>query len=185
MSDKKPGQPSIITPPGRLSFAHLIEPKIGEDGGKPRWETVLLLPPGSDVKPLLQGLEAAIVELFGPRKDWPRNLRKPEDIVLPAPEKGKYAGYEEGWTAISCSNSKQAPEVIDAMKAAVSNPKEVYAGRWARLAVRPYAYKNKTMGGSLWLTHVQLLKHDEPLAGGPRAKDVFDEAAETMEDAPF
>ena len=168
-----------------MSFASLIEPKIGEDGGKPRWETVLLLPPGSDVTALLQGLEQASVDMFGPRKDWPRNLRKPEDIILLAPEKGKYAGYEEGWVALSCSNSKAPPEVIDAMKQPVDNPKEIYPGRWARLAVRPYAYKNKTAGCSLWLTHVQLLKHDEPLAGGPRAKDVFDEVAEAMDDIPF
>jgi hypothetical protein len=146
---------------------------------------VLLLPPGSNVKPLLAGLEAACVEMFGPRDKWPRTLRKPEDIVMPAHEKGKWAGYEEGWIAISCSNSKQAPEVVDAMNEPVTDPKQAYPGRWARLNVRPYAYKNKTQGGSFWLTHVQLLKNDVPLAGGPRAADVFETVAEAMEDVPF
>jgi hypothetical protein len=185
MAEKKPMTPSIIVGPGRLSFCSIFEPKESQDGGKPRWETVLLLPPAVDVQPYLAALEAACVAEFGPRASWPRNLRKPEDVIMPATEKGKYSGYEEGWNALSCGNSKDAPEVVDAMREAVTDPKQAYPGRWARLSVRPYAFKNKKAGVSLWLTHVQLLRNDTPLAGGPKAKDVFDEVAQEMDDIPF
>lgn len=185
MADKKPGQPSFITPHGRLSFPSLFEPRAQKNGGKARWETNLLLPPSTDVKPILAALEAACVDTFGPKDKWPRKLRRPEDVLMPANEKGQYAGYDDGWWVLSCANSKEAPEVVDAVKATVTDQKEAYPGRWARLYVRPYAYKAESSGVSLWLNSVQLLKHDTPLAGGPRAKDVFDEIAEEMEDVPF
>ena len=185
MADKKSTQPAFVTPPGRLSFPSLFEPRQQKNGGKDRWETNLLLPPSTDIKPIMAALEAACVAEFGPRASWPKRLRKPEDVLMPAPEKGQYAGYEDGWHVLSCSNSKDAPEVIDAMKDAVTDAKQGYPGRWARLYLRPYGYKAESSGVSLWLMSVQLLKHDTPLAGGPRAKDVFDEIAEEMEDVPF
>lgn len=185
VAEKKPAQPSLIVGPGRLSFPSLFEPRQQKGAAKPRWETNLLLPPDTDVERIRKALHDACVAEFGDPKSWPRKLRRPEDVLMPAPEKGNYAGYEEGWWCLSCANSKERPEIIDAMKAEVTDPKQVYPGRWARLNVRPYAYRAESSGLSLWLSHVQLLKHDTPLAGGPKAKDVFDEVAEAMDDVPF
>lgn len=116
-------------------------------------------------------------------------MRRPEDVVrtLKKPEvSGKsglpLAGYDTGVTVVPAANSKSQPEVINAVKETVKDPKEVYGGRWARLAVRPYAFRNKSRGVSLSLIAVQLLKHDKPFGGPPPARDIFDDVIEDMGD---
>jgi hypothetical protein len=44
---------------------------------------------------------------------------------------------------------------------------EVYGGRWARFSVRPYWWKHATggVGVSFGLQNVQMLDHDDPIAG--------------------
>jgi hypothetical protein len=187
MTDAKTQTPTIVVGPGRLSFPNLLEPKVNDDGAS-RFETTLLLPPDTDVSKLKKALEAVAIETFGPKDKWPRGMRTPDDVIRDCSEKN-FAGYEEGWSFIAAAlpgtdrngKARPGPQILDAMKQEVTNASEVYAGRWAKLALRPYAYNNKSKGVTLALVAVQLLKHDDRLGGGVNAKSLFDEEAEDLD----
>ncbi len=170
--------PTMAIGKGRLAFPYFFEPHTNDDG-KSRWECVILMPPGFDTKPLLAALEKAAVEEFGPRDEWPDKLWKPEDVVqtLTKPRKsstGKVmAGYEPGWTVISAAHPKKQPEVVDRDNEVVTDPKQVYGGRWGRLLVRPYAFRNKTSGVAFALLGARVLKHDTPFTSNANVKEAF------------
>jgi hypothetical protein len=170
--------PTMAIGKGRFAFPYFFEPHTNDDG-KSRWECVILMPPGFDTKPVLAALEKAAVEEFGPREDWPDKMWKPEDVVqtLKKPRKNRndqpMAGYEAGWTVISAAHPKKQPEVVDRDNVVVTDPKQVYGGRWGRLLVRPYAFRNKTSGVAFALLGARVLKHDTPFGGGVNVKDAF------------
>lgn len=163
--------PSIQVGPGRLSFPFVFEMKENDDGNA-RYECTLLMPPGFDTKPLLDALEKVAVDEFGPRKEWPEKLRKPEDVIRTLTKQAKTMagrdmdGYLPGWTPVSAAHSKKQPEVYDRDDKLITDDKEVYGGRWGRLVVRPYAYRNKTQGVTLGLHGIRILKHDTKFGGG-------------------
>lgn len=190
MTAAKKGGPAplIVTARGRLSFPSLFEMRTNEDGNS-RYEANLLLPPGFDAKPLLKALKDVAIEEFGPEDDWPEKMRRPEDVVRTLKKAQMsdktgmpMAGYEAGWTVLPAAHSKNQPQVVDALKEPITDPKQAYGGRWARFAVRPFAFRNKSKGVSLSLVYVQLLKHDTPFGGPPPARDVFDDIADEIED---
>lgn len=167
----------LIIGPGRLSYPHLFKPQKN-DRGEDRYTLSLLLPPDTDLKPLKDGLKKAFEEKFGadPKK-WPQKARMPADVIQDA--EPKYGPTFKGWHYVNAGGSS-APGVVDAVVKPVNDEREVYPGRWARISVGAYGYDNKTKGVSLGLNNVQLLKHDEPLAGKPRPQDDFDVLAEEM-----
>lgn len=164
--------------PGRISFPFVFSMKENEDGNA-RYECTLLMPPGFDTKPLLAALEKVAVDEFGPRSEWSDKLRKPEDVIKTLTKPGKtmagkeMAGYDIGWTPVSAAHAKNQPEVVDRDNATVTVEKEVYGGRWGRILVRPYAFRNKTAGVTLALLGVRVLKHDKPFGGGVDVKAAF------------
>lgn len=183
MAEKKQRGPAPIIKlgPGRLAFMSVFEKRKNEDGAE-RYEATILLPPGFDTKPLLKALTAVALEEFGPEDDWPEKMRRPEDVVrtLKKPQlSGKsglpLAGFDAGWTVVPAAAVKNQPEVVNAIREKVTDEKEVYGGRWGIIAVRPYAFRNKTRGVSLNLVAVQVTKHDKPFGGAPAAKDIFDD----------
>jgi hypothetical protein len=176
---------------GRLSFPSLFEPKLNDDGNS-RYEATLLMPPGFDTKPLLEALEKVAVEQFGKRELWPDKMRKPEDVVATLTKRkrtmsGKeLVGYEPGWTPIAAADPKRQPKVVDRDNKIVTDPKQVYGGRWARLLIRPYAYANKSAGVTFALLGVRLLKDDEPFGGGVDVQAAFagiDDSEDDNDDA--
>lgn len=173
----------VVIGPGRFSFPFLFEPQATESGDK--YSVTLLLPPGTDTKPLLDAMIACAKEAWGPdRAKWAKKARMPEDVIRDASEKN-LAGYEEGWKFISAT-SKQQPGVVDANKDTVTDPAAVYAGRWGRVNVTPYAYAAKgNVGIGLGLNSVQILKNDTAFGGRGNAKNDFDAWAEDMEEQPY
>lgn len=169
----------LVIGPARLSFPALFRPQSEDMGGK--YGVTLLLPPDYDTKPLEQALEAAAIEKWGPDKaKWPKaKFNGPKSVIRDAAEKSHLAGYEPGWKFISLK-SKSMPGVIDANKEKVEDEKAAYAGRWARVTARAYAYDNVLKGVGFGLGNVQLLKHDAAFSGAGRAEDDFDEYAEDL-----
>jgi Protein of unknown function (DUF2815) len=188
MADKKKFDGKLLlSPAGRLSFCSLFEARETDLGDK--FETNLIVPPGPkgvdspELQAIRDELQRAMEHEFGsdPKK-WPRNARTPDDVIRDAEDNAKFKGYEPGWVYFSARcNADNPPQVVDAVRQPVTDEKQAYPGRWARLAVRAYPYDNKSKGVSLALVHVQLLKHDERLAGPPAAKDIFDDMAEEMD----
>lgn len=176
----KPTVATIRLGPGKLSFPSLIEPS-SFNGGDEKYTTTLLLPPSFDIAPVMKALNDLCTEVWGKdQKKWPPNARRPESVVRRAEEKEHLAGYEAGWHFISAS-SREKPLIVDAMLEPVTDPRAVYAGRWANISVRPFVYDNIGVGVSLGLGNVQLLKHDGAF-GRTSARQDFDIVAEEMED---
>lgn len=173
MSDK------LIIGPGRLSFPALFTPQT-DDSGNTKYGLTLLLPPDFDTKPLEKALHDAAVEKWGPDKaKWPKKMNFIKEVIRDADEKSNLGGYETGWKFISM-RSKNAPGIVDAVRQKVQDEREVYAGRWARVTARAFAYENKTKGVGFGLQNVQLLKHDKPFGGAGPAENDFDDFAEEL-----
>jgi len=171
--------PILRVGPGRLSWPALLEPK-SVDGGPEKYSCVLLLPPEYDTAPILKVLTDLCEDAWGPnRNEWPSTARKPEQVVRRAEEKKNVAGYEAGWHFVSCS-SNDPPGVVLWDKTPVTNPREVYAGRWANVSMRPYIYDNIGIGVSLGLNNVQLLQHGS-VFGRTSAEQDFDVEAAAVE----
>ena len=172
----------IIIGPGRMSFPALFEPAKNQDGTPgDKYQVTLLLPPDFDTGPMVEALNAAAAEKWGNDKSkWPKTLRGPKLVIRDASEKEHLAGYEPGWKFVALKTKNQ-PGIVDAMKNEITDPREVYAGRWARVSARAYAYDNVLKGVGFALQNVQLLQHDNPFGGGAgRAKDDFDELASEL-----
>jgi hypothetical protein len=172
----------ITIGPGRLSFPAIFEPQAADMGGK--FAVTLLLPPDFDVKPLMKALEEAATEKWGADKSkWPKTMNGPKTVIRDAADKSHLAGYEPGWKFVQMK-SKTKPGIVDGSLNAITDPKEAYAGRWARVTARAYAYDNVLKGVGFGLQNIQLLKHDSAFGGAGRAQDDFDEFAEELGAAP-
>lgn len=168
----------------RLSFPSLLKPKANDQGAL-KYEVTCLLPPTFDVAPLEAALWAAWHEKFGTNKaKWPKGptVRTPDRVVRDCTEKSHLKGYEEGWRFITLRGDN-APEVVDRDRAPVTDPKEIYPGRWANVTGNAYVYLKPTTGVTFGLNNVQLLRHGESFGGsGPRADSEFDVIAEDSEE---
>jgi hypothetical protein len=187
MAERTPMQPEIILGKGRLSFPNVWEARQNEQGGL-RYEATILLPPDYDLKPLRAALHAAAVAEWGANeKTWPKRLRGPDDVIRDCAEKERFAGYQKGWHFVATAlpgldrngKTRPHPQVFDALRQPVLAQAELYAGRWVKLAVRPYAYTKPQQGVSLALLGVQLLAHAEPFTGSD-ARSLFDDEVEEM-----
>lgn len=164
----------VMLPPCRMSFPKLFEPE-DTDGG-PRYKANFLYPPGTDFKKFEDALYDVFEEMFGKdEKKWPRgrNDRTPDMVVRDCTEKD-YEGYKAGWRFI-VAGSKDPVGIVDAQRNHVTNPREVYGGRWCRISVTVRAYDNKSKGVGVYLNSVQLLDHDEQFGGRGPAKNDFED----------
>lgn len=163
----------VVLPPCRMSFPHFFEPQ-DTDGG-PRYQGNFLFPPKSDLRKLEDAMDDVMTDFFGHKDDWPRGRtdRLPNEVIRDATEK-KYEGYKEGWKFIKAS-SKDPIGIVDANREEVSNPRDIYGGRWCRISVTVRAYDNKSKGVGVYLNSVQVLDHDEAFGGRGPAKDDFDD----------
>lgn len=165
---------NTFTPAGRLVYPHFFKmhtPK-GEPEDKARYQTRIIFPADAD----MSGLEEIVAQVIEDgttakfRKENPdirRPLARTETV-----SKGRFAELadEFPWT-INCKN-KIRPDVLSPNGRDVFKEEheadEVYSGRWARLSVQIYFW-NDPKGGPMVLPslqNVQLLDHDEPIAGG-------------------
>jgi len=177
MSDRlkalKMASNNIRLPRGRLSYPYLIEPnpKAQNKAGKVKYTTSILLPPGVDLTVVRDAVRDLAKEKFGDKLADEVFMRKFKQPFLKAEE--HMTGFE-GWTLVRLS-SLYKPGLVDHTGTPVSEPREVYAGRWAFLSVNPFGYDTDgNRGVSLGVVNVQLLEHDEPLAGsGVKAETEF------------
>lgn len=177
----------LLIGPGRLSFPHLLEPQEGDNG--PRFSVAILLPPTTDLAPLKAALAQAWTDKFGVDKaKWPKGdtVNTPDKVIKLADNvydtSGdlRYPGFE-GWYVVNAGCSADyPPEVVDANTDPVTDKRQIYAGRWARISVNAYGYRNKKTGVTFGLNNAQLLKHDKALAGKAPARNDFDVVAEEM-----
>lgn len=165
---------NIRTPKGRLSYVYLTKPnpKAKTKDGVLKYTTTILLPPDSDLTLLKQAAADAAKEEFGEKLTDAQGKK----IILKSPflsGEDKAGPDFKGWTVLRLS-SMGKPGIVDATGNAVSDDENVYSGRWAFISVRPFTYNTDgNRGVGFGMANVQVLDHDDPLAGRPRAETEF------------
>ena len=156
------------TPKARMVYPNLLEPRAmkGDTTAKPKYSVSLLLPKASNIDAVKKLVVEKAEAEFG--KQWQtKRLRLP---LLKTADFEKLADYAEAFPIfIRASANPDFPPFIfgpDA-KQFSGDASDIYSGRWAVASVRAYAYDTAgNKGVALGLQRIQLLDHDEAIAGG-------------------
>lgn len=160
---------NIITPKCRMGFPRLFEPSAAPGSDVLKYSVSLVIPNTSDITLLKQMAAKAAKDKWGDKP--PAKLKSP---FLKASEcegdKGKHFPEEcDDWIVIR-PTSIDKPGIVGADSKNVTEPREVYAGRWCVASLRAFAYdKAGNRGVSFGLQNVQILDAAESW-GGMRAK---------------
>jgi hypothetical protein len=166
-----------ITPKGRLSYPHLFEPQTPPNSNEPVYSCALVFDEGTDLGELKKIAQAVAQEKWGAKY---AELMKAGKIRSPFRDDGEEKGYPPGSVFINVK-SKQAPGVVsiypgpDGKPQKITDPAEIYAGCYARVSVRAFAYDTQgNRGVSFALNNVQKLADGDRLDGRSRAEDEFE-----------
>lgn len=168
----------VVTPEFRVSFPAIFEPKSFE-GQEAKYSTVMLFPKKTDLTSLKLAVKNAAEEKWGPREKWPKGLRMP---FRDGDEKADREGYE-GMIFVSAT-SKLQPGLVGADLQPILNPRDFYAGCYARAEIIAFAYdKVGNRGVSFSLQNIQKLRDGASFSGRKDASEVFGIVADTSDDA--
>lgn len=160
----------VLSGPVRLSFVNLFElpkPRAGQQG-EPKYGCAILWPPMADLSILIEEYykvaAAVFPEHWNPATNSYYGLHSP---FHDQGEKFKYDGYTPGCQYMTVS-SKFKPQIVDTRGNPIVDPAKVYAGVWAVVGLKPYAYgKNPPQpkkGPGFGLQSVMILGDDTNLA---------------------
>lgn len=186
---KKPTYVKMMTPPFRLSFPNLFEPKLGPDGaGTPKYSIRMLFPKsatGKDaemLKAIRDQCAKAAVEFW--------DGKVPEDLKKPLKDGDKSDKESERGHWVMNARTTTKPGVVNARCIELTTKEEIerqlYAGCWARATVLVGA--NAQYGSKyvhLILNNIQFLKDDEPFTGRQSASDEFQPVEYSPQGADF
>jgi hypothetical protein len=190
---------NIITCPVRLQWVWLTKPNISDDESgqakKPSYEACLCFPPGAEA-----GIENILkpMHLAEERKHFPRNFAPDgTSFGLKSPfrdqkermrnRKGEEVmGFTPGYICLT-AKSQIKPQIVDTTGNElpkvtdketgdmIYDPKRVYSGVWAIVALNLYKYSNKLIGVNFGLQNVMIFADDTRCAGsgGAPPKDDF------------
>lgn len=155
----------VRTARGRLSYPQVFAPN--EDG---KYATSLLFHKSADLSALNEAIDLAAKELFGPdvAKKYPK-LKRPILNTAESPAIGVDAEEFPFFirTSTKAGDGKPKPQVVDREVDPITEPHEVYAGRWAMLTIVVKAYdRDGNKGVTCYLGNVQVLDHGDKLGGG-------------------
>jgi hypothetical protein len=168
-----------LTPPGRVSFPELYQPKAAAPNATPKFSLLLMFKlddMSEDEKNLLNAMKKAAndacVAEFG------INIGKEyrgEPIASPFKKSEKKPEYmPPGYIYVRLSGKKK-PGVLDQAKQAIPEHAEngIYGGCWAHVSYGVYTYDiNGNRGVAFGLNSIQKLRDDEPFGSNP--DDEFD-----------
>lgn len=167
----------------RFSYLHCWEPS-GINGSEPKYSVSAIIPKSdtATINQLKKAIDDAVSEgitsLWGGKK--PTSLKLPlrdGDIERPDDEAYKDCYFFN-------ANSKLAPQVVDRMKAAITDHNEVYSGCYGNISVTIYPFNSPAQKGvAVGLGNIQKIKDGESLGGRTTADEDFDVV--TAEDDDF
>lgn len=165
---------SILTAQGRLAYPWLFKTQPAQNGGEPKYGCSLIFPKAADLKKLADAVEDEAVKKFG--KDYKTKIGRLAKPFKKTEDYPKMGFDPEEYPVFIRASSGSRPQVVDGKLTEVTEPEQAYAGRWARITVRVFAYdKAGNRGVSLGLQNVQILRDDERVGGGrARAEDEID-----------
>lgn len=162
----------IVTPPLRLAFPALFEPKPTVKGGDDlKFQCVCLVPPDVDMAPFYACVRAAMQEKWGKVIQLPSR----NNPIKACEEKLHIDGYEEGWRYISVK-SKYRPAVVDQARQEIIDTDRIFPGCWCRFHLNAFCWDHPQggKGVSFSLNAVQLVREDRRLDGRRAVSEVFD-----------
>ena len=165
----------VITGRVRLSFPHLFEPFAFEEGDKPKYSTMVLIPKSD--KATMDKIRAAeeAAKAKGKESVWGGKIpsevasviKDGDEVSDDFPER---AGH---WYFTIRTNTK--PGVVDQSLNPVVDASDVYSGVYARVSMSAFPYKyGGSKGVSFGLSNVQKIADGESLGGSRRAEEEFD-----------
>jgi len=164
---------NLLTPKGRMVYPALFTPSMprGEtDKDKAAYQVTLLIPKGSDMTVIEKAIADCVEESVPAKARATTKIKKP---ILKTADQPRFAEFADDYPVMLRFNAKKMkPDVVtpkgDRNITADEEADEVYSGRWARVSCRAFFYDHPTggKGVSLGLQNVQVLDHDEPIAGG-------------------
>jgi len=159
----------VITPEFRVSFPSVFQPKSFL-GSEPKFSVTMLFPKNTDLKDLKRAAHLALIEKFGPKEKWPKNLKNP---FRDGDEMEDMNGFE-GMIFVRAS-AKERPGLVDRRANEILDPSDFYAGCYARASVVAFGYKTAgNQGASFALLNLQKTRDGDSLTGKRRAQDEFD-----------
>lgn len=152
----------LHTPLVRFVWPTLLEARQikGKADSKLKFSVSGLIPKGSNVKLLLDGIAEAAKSKFGAQ--W-----QSKRLLLPigkTAEVEALSAFADAYpTYIKASTGADYPPVVFGPDGRIwkGEPSDIYGGRWGVVAGTFYAYDNLAKGVNFSLNHVQLGRHDE------------------------
>lgn len=157
----------IHTPKVRMVYPTLLEPRANRKipGSAPKFNVIGLIPAAAKFEIMTAEVIRAAVEKHG--KNWKeKKLRLPLVKTDTEPKLAQYA--EEFPYLIKASANADFPPFIYGpdTKRFAGKPQDIYSGRWAVIAGGAWGYDTGSLGVGWNLNRIQLLDHDEVIAGG-------------------
>ncbi len=169
----------VTTGKVRLSYAHLFQPYVYQQGQEPKYSTTILVPK-SDMA-TKQRIDAAVQAAIqsGIAEKW--SGVRPPILAIPVydgdgtrPSDGLPFGDECKGHWVFTASSKNPIAIVDANLNPIINQTEIYSGIYARVSVQFFPYNsNGKKGIGCGLGPVQKLEDGEPLGGTISAEAAF------------
>lgn len=167
---------------GRLSYAHLFEPRSVEENGDKKYSCTLLIPKTDKASIEAINNAYAVALETGKAKFWQKGV--PAAVVSPLKDgdlpkaSGEPTGPEyKGHYYIYASTAEtRPPKVANQQKMLVTDRSEVYSGCYAYVDIDIFAFDKKINKGiTAGLNNVMKVADGDPLGGGaPSIEDSFD-----------
>jgi hypothetical protein len=162
----------VVTGKVRFSYANVFEPKVGMDGGTPKYSVSILIPKSdkegvAKIQKAFEECKASNAAYFG--GSVPKMLKGGLRDGDTEREDEAYAGH-----FFINANSAQKPDIIDASKEKLFDNSEFYSGCFGRASVTFYPYSAAgSKGIACGLNNLQKLEDGEKLGGGSSAAADF------------
>jgi hypothetical protein len=163
----QPTPTKCITPEFRASYAKVLLPgKTLNDEEK--YSISMVFPKGTDLTEMKAAAAQALINKFGKKENWPKNLKSP---FRDGNEKDD-PNYED--CIFVNASSYEKPQIIDRQGNRLTESSDVYSGMWAKASVNAFYFDKKgNKGVAFGLNNLLKWKDDERLDGRSDAEDDF------------
>lgn len=178
-------QPTKVCIPARLSYAHIWEPGVNEDGTPGKYSTALLIDK-NDTK-TIDRINKAIEAAKQAGKSKIANAKGiiPSNIKVPLRDADEEGLDDENYVGMMFLNaaSKTRPHIVDRHVQPIIEQDEVYSGCYCNVTVNFYAFNvGSNKGIAAGLGNIQKVKDGVRLSGGASAGDDFEALDDDDED---
>jgi len=165
----------VITGKCRLSYAHVWEPSRMSEEDPLKYSACVIVPKSdkATLAKIEKAVEAAVQD--GVKSKW--KGKKPANLKLPLrdgdAERPDDPAFKNSY--FFNANCRLRPGIVDMSRQDILDKSAVYSGCYCRFAVDFYPFNGRQNGVAAGLNNIQKVCDGEPLSGGSRAEDDFDD----------